>query len=183
MTTEEVKRIHNYLTEDNIRLLEQGDPIAARSNLFEIDRFMLRLSVDTALKVKILDYLSRKRQLMGRKYKVSNESLLIRFFRFTVLRLLDKNLVFDIKRGRPFNLRRSHKGGLKISVKDPFLEFENHGFWLKKEENLQKIVQRMKSFLKMASEGQIEDFIKKVKEVDYPKDDNGSIDGSNQDEA
>lgn len=96
------------------------------------------------------EQLAKKRQLMGNRYKVTSESLLIKFLRFLVLKLPQGNLRFNISKdyvGQKSTARWRVNKSLKISVKDPFLTFENHGYWLKDKERFQKLIYRLKYFL------------------------------------
>ena len=36
---------------------------------------------------------------MGRRYKITNELILLKFFRFLITKLPERNLVFNIKKG------------------------------------------------------------------------------------
>ena len=90
---------------------------------------------------------------MGGRYKVHNESLLVRFLRFLLLKLPQGNLQFDLTKGR-VAVKRYKK--LLISVKDPYLRYENHGCWLKDKQRLDRLLLRLRHFIRYAQEGKFE---------------------------
>ena len=49
--------------------------------------------------------------------------------------------------------------GIQISIKDPFLKLENHGYWLKDEKNFHQLILKVKEFIFSVQQGRIEDFI------------------------
>ena len=49
--------------------------------------------------------------------------------------------------------------GIQISIKDPFLKLENHGYWLKDEKNFHQLILKIKEFIFSVQQGRIEDFI------------------------
>ena len=78
-----------------------------------------------------MDDLAKVRSRMGRRYKITNELILLKFFRFLITKLPERNLVFNIKKGIIRQKQVGRRGrGLYISVKDPFLPAENHGYFL-----------------------------------------------------
>ena len=107
---------------------------------------------------------------MGRRSRMGNETLILRFFKFLVTKLPDRNIVFDISKG----IVRNKAGGearinkarmvrntskLLISVKDPFLKRENHGMYLREENNFNRLIIKLKQFIREASIGNLEDFL------------------------
>ena len=101
---------------------------------------------------------------------MGNEILILRFFKFLVTKLPDRNIVFDIARGTVRNkaggearinkARLVRKNGkLLISVKDPFLKRENHGLYMREENNFNRLIIKMKQFIREASIGNLEDFL------------------------
>ena len=64
-------------------------------------------------------------------------------------------MVFDPKRGRLYS-KRSNR--LLVSVKDPFMKELNYGFQMRDKEKLENLIAVLKSFLKAAAEGSIDDF-------------------------
>lgn len=107
---------------------------------------------------------------MGRRSRMGNETLILRFFKFLVTKLPDRNIVFDISKGIVRNKAggeaRINKarmvrntGKLLISVKDPFLKRENHGMYLKEENNFNRLIIKLKQFIREASIGNLEDFL------------------------
>jgi len=107
---------------------------------------------------------------MGRRSRMGNETLILRFFKFLVTKLPDRNIVFDISKGIVRNKAggeaRINKarmvrntGKLLISVKDPFLKRENHGIYLREENNFNRLIIKLKQFIREASIGNLEDFL------------------------
>lgn len=102
-------------------------------------------------------------------YKITNESLILRFFKFIILKVSERNVTFDICKGRIFlksereRLGARKKRRLLISIKDPFLRLENHGFYLKQPEHFNRLIVRLKEFIMEASQGRLEDFITDIK--------------------
>jgi hypothetical protein len=107
---------------------------------------------------------------MGRRSRMANEILILRFFKFLVTKLPDRNIVFDIARGTVRNkaggearinkARLVRKNGkLLISVKDPFLKRENHGLYMREENNFNRLIIKLKQFIREASIGNLEDFL------------------------
>ena len=101
---------------------------------------------------------------------MGNEILILRFFKFLVIKLPDRNIVFDIARGTVRNkaggearinkARLVRKNGkLLISVKDPFLKRENHGLYMREENNFNRLIIKLKQFIREASIGNLEDFL------------------------
>ena len=88
---------------------------------------------------------------MGKRLKISNESLIMRFFRHLVTKTADKNTVYNISKGRiaQKNMEqvRQKRRGICISIKDPFLKLENHGYWLKDEKNFKELIVKVKEFI------------------------------------
>jgi hypothetical protein len=104
--------------------------------------------------------LRRQFELHGKRYNVTNESLLVRFFRFLVMRLPNKSVKFDISNGAIKYYRAQTKKSIPlIRVKDPFLRFENHGYSLKDEAILDRVIRIHKRFIHMASIGELEEFL------------------------
>jgi hypothetical protein len=90
---------------------------------------------------------------MGKRYKISNESLILRFFRHIVTKTVDRNTVYNISKGRILYKNgdrgvRQTKRGSYISIKDPFLKQENHGYWLKDEKNFHQLIFKLKEFIR-----------------------------------
>ena len=50
-------------------------------------------------------------------------------------------------------------GKLLISVKDPFLKRENHGLYMREENNFNRLIIKLKQFIREASIGNLEDFL------------------------
>ena len=103
--------------------------------------------------------------MMGRNRRTGNESLMIRFFKFLVINLPQRNIVFNIKKGRMIykrnqNLRKTSK--LLISVKDPFIKTENLGINLTDENKFNLLILKLKEFIFETSKGRIEDFITNI---------------------
>ena len=73
-----------------------------------------------------------------------------------VLSLPRNNMVFDPKKGRLYS-KRSNR--LLVSVKDPFMKELNYGFQMREKEKLKNLISVLKSLLKAASEGCIDEFI------------------------
>jgi hypothetical protein len=107
---------------------------------------------------------------MGRRSRMGNEILILRFFKFLVTKLPDRNVIFDISKGSVRNKAggdaRVNKarmvrntGKLLISVKDPFLKRENHGLYLREENNFNRLIIKLKQFIREASIGNLEDFL------------------------
>ena len=107
---------------------------------------------------------------MGRRSRMGNETLILRFFKFLVTKLPDRNIIFDISKGIVRNKAggdaRVNKarlvrntGKLLISVKDPFLKRENHGMYLREENNFNRLIIKLKQFIREASIGNLEDFL------------------------
>ena len=96
---------------------------------------------------------------MGRRFKITNEGLILKFFRFMVTKLPQRNVVFDVNKGRINFKRESRRKGLYISVKDPFLKLENHGYSMQSENKFNKLITRLKEFIVETSKGRIEDLI------------------------
>lgn len=116
---------------------------------------------------KILEYLQKARATMGKRYKITNESLILRFFRFIVIKVSEKNVAFNIQKGRiqyksdVQNLRVGAGSSRRVllSIKDPFLRLDNHGYYLKEPEYFNRLIVRLKEFIFEASQGRLEDFI------------------------
>lgn len=101
---------------------------------------------------------------------MSNEILILRFFKFLITKLPERNVVFDISKGSVINkaggdarvqktrLTRD-KSHLLISVKDPFLKKENHGIYMREENNFNRFIIKLKQFIREASQGRLEDFL------------------------
>jgi hypothetical protein len=155
LTKPEIERFNSILTSDNLAMLEYG---AGTKKTQSIDTFINTNSDNRQL---IVEHLQKARSTMGMRYKVTNESLLVKFFRFLVVKLPQRSVVFNIKKGHIITKReRRIRGfGLHISVKDPFLKLENHGYWLKSEHNFNLLILKMKDFIIETSKGRIEDFI------------------------
>jgi hypothetical protein len=64
-------------------------------------------------------------------------------------------MVFDPMRGRLYS-KRSNR--LLVSVKDPFMKEMNYGFQMREKEKLENLIAVLKSFLKAAADGSIDDF-------------------------
>ncbi len=107
---------------------------------------------------------------MGRRSRMGNETLILRFFKFLVTKLPDRNIVFDISKGIVRNKAggeaRINKarlvrntGKMLISVKDPFLKRENHGMYQREENNFNRLIIKLKQFIREASIGNLEDFL------------------------
>ena len=124
----------------------------------EINTFMIREAED---KNNMLKKLQEQRQFMGRRSRMSNESLILRFFKFLITKLPDKNIVFNISKGTVINkvggearlqkARTVKSRGFFISVRDPFLKDENHGIYLRDEHNFNRLIIKLKQFIKEAS--------------------------------
>ncbi len=103
---------------------------------------------------------------MGKRYKITNESLILRFFRHIVTKTVDRNVVYNVAKGRIIQKQgeRVRQGRNKnfISIKDPFLKNENHGYWLN-ERNFHQLIIKMKEFIREVQSGHIEDYIIKIK--------------------
>jgi hypothetical protein len=90
---------------------------------------------------------------------------MLRFFRFIVIRVADKNVSFNIAKGKisykteAGQTLRVSKGRLLISIKDPFLKLENHGYYMKEPQFFNRLICRVKEFIIEASQGRLEDFI------------------------
>ena len=114
-----------------------------------------------------MDNLAKARSSVGKRYKVTNESLLLRFFRFLVIKLPQKNCQFDINKGHiKF---KKYAGGKKsfVSIKDPFLKFENHGYSMRSENKFNRLIWVMKQFIIEASMGRLEDMIS---QTEFPEE-------------
>jgi hypothetical protein len=101
---------------------------------------------------------------------MNNEILILRFFKFLITKLPDRNIIFDIAKGRVINkaggdsrivkesfMRKN--GNLLISVKDPFLRKENHGIYLTEPRNFNRLIIKMKLFISQASIGKLQEFL------------------------
>ena len=94
---------------------------------------------------------------MGRRARITNETHILRFFKYLITKLPDRNVIFDISKGtiktrqggdfRVQKTRKTNKKGALISVKDPFMKDENHGFYLKDENNFNRLIIRLKQFI------------------------------------
>lgn len=109
--------------------------------------------------------MQESRRIMGRSGRVSNETLFLRFLKFLVIKLPLKSVVFDIskgmiktKQGRN-DVTRDKRNRNFISVKDPFLKNENHGYFMQDENNFNRLISKMKHFIIEASQGRLEDFL------------------------
>jgi hypothetical protein len=103
---------------------------------------------------------------IGKRYKISNESLILRFFRHLVTKTADRNVVYNISKGRigyksGDRVRQSNRG-IHISIKDPFLKLENHGYWLKDDRNFHQIILKLKEFILAVQSSRIEDYILQI---------------------
>ena len=166
LSSDDAKRLKSFLTESNLQVHDSNlestsvDPNTAASKHIEIDCF---INADPSNRQLILENLVRARSLMGRNRRSGNESLMIRFFKFLVINLPQRNMVFNIKKGRMIykrnsqNLRRTNK--LFISVKDPFIKTENLGINLTDENKFNLLILKLKEFIFETSKGRIEDFI------------------------
>lgn len=150
LSTEDRKRIRSYLNVTNVKLFNDQDQ---EKKTERIDSFQLNLGKEPHLKSKIQAELQHTRSLMGGRYKVHNESLLVRFIRFLLLKLPQGNLQFDLTKGRVVQKRYKK---LQVSVKDPYLRYENHGCWLKDKQRLDRLLLRLRYFLRYAQEGKFE---------------------------
>jgi len=72
-----------------------------------------------------------------------------------VLGLPHKNLVFDVRKGTIYT-KRSNR--LLVSIKDPFVHEMNYGRQMASKENLQKFVDVLRSFMKAASQKNVDEF-------------------------
>jgi hypothetical protein len=133
----------------------------------EINTFMIKEPAD---KENMMKKLQEQRMFMGRRSRMGNETLILRFFKFLVTKLPDRNVIFDISKGTVRNKAggeaRINKarmvrntGKLLISVKDPFLKRENHGLYLREENNFNRLIIKLKQFIREASVGRLEDFL------------------------
>ena len=133
----------------------------------EINTFMIKEPAD---KDNMMRKLQEQRQFMGRRSRMGNETLILRFFKFLVTKLPDRNIIFELSKGIVRNKAggdaRINKarlvrntGKLLISVKDPFLKRENHGMYLREENNFNRLIIKLKQFIREASIGHLEDFL------------------------
>jgi hypothetical protein len=60
---------------------------------------MIKVNEDKDSRTKMMDKLIQQRQLMGRRSRITNESLILRFFKYLITKLPDRNVVFDISKG------------------------------------------------------------------------------------
>jgi hypothetical protein len=60
---------------------------------------MIKVNEDKESKTNMMDKLIQQRQLMGRRSRITNESLILRFFKYLITKLPDRNVVFDISKG------------------------------------------------------------------------------------
>ena len=49
---------------------------------------------------QIIEELAKTRSKMGKRFKQSNETILLKFFRFMAIKLPDRNVVFNIKKAK-----------------------------------------------------------------------------------
>ena len=165
LTSDERARFSKDLSEVNLQKLGMEDDYQLKT--LEINTFMIKESDD---KKNMMDKLQAQRQFMGRRARISNESLVLRFFKFLITKLPDRNVSFNIARGtvisksggdarvnKSRSLRR--KSRLLISVKDPFLKREDHGFYLRDENRFNRLIIKLKQFIKEASQGRLEEFL------------------------
>lgn len=139
---------------ENLSNLAQEGAITR--NRAEINTYM---NIDESEKQLMRDRLAKHRMLMGRKYKQTNDSLLIKFLRFLAIKLPDKNLVFNISKGAPFPKSKAKRSQIIISVQDPFLKLENHGYWMNNEKVFQRFIYKIKELLIETSMGNLEELI------------------------
>ena len=125
---------------------------------------------ETADKENMMRKLQEQRQFMGRRFRMSNEILILRFFKFLITKLPDRNVIFDVSKGSVINkaggdarVQKTRitrdKSHLFISVKDPFLKKENHGVHMREENNFKRFLTKLKQFIREASQGRLEDFL------------------------
>ena len=118
----------------------------------------------------IIENLIKARGMMGRRRRQSNESLIIRFFRFLAVKLPERNITFNVKKGRIVYKNQSRRSNLFISVKDPFLKQENHGIYLNEENNFNRFVHKIKEFIIETSKGRIIEFLTQVDHLEDESD-------------
>ena len=88
--------------------------------------------------------------------------ILMKLCKKLVLGLSNKNLVFDVKKGRIYTKRCNN---LLVSVKDPFIKELNYGKQMMDKEKLVQFVDVLKSFIKAASQKNVDDFFMQRPEV------------------
>jgi len=156
----DAQRIKTRLTVANVEALEQPEDTVAAKHV-EIDCF---INSESRNKQLLMDNMLRARGLMGRAHKQSNESILLKFFKFLAINLPLRNVIFDVKKGGlVYNRDASRRNkALLVSVKDPFLREQNHGVYLQDEVKLKLLVTRIKEFIIEASKGRLEDFLKET---------------------
>ena len=93
------------------------------------------------------------KNMMGKRHKESNEALLMKFLRFIAVKVGGQSCQFDVKKGH----LKMKRGRLLISVRDPFLHFENHGYYLKDQKKFQRLIIRVKTFIQDCAQGRIEE--------------------------
>jgi hypothetical protein len=60
---------------------------------------MIKVNEDKDSREIMMKRLTQQRQLMGRRSRITNESLILRFFKYLITKLPDRNVVFDISKG------------------------------------------------------------------------------------
>ena len=59
---------------------------------------------------------------------------------------------------------------MRISVKDPFLKYENHGFWLRDKQRFDRLILRLKYFIQETSQGRFEELMGKIRDSYAPQE-------------
>jgi len=103
LTTAERLRFGQMLKEGNLKKVEK---YKTEGRIDETLKFVRRtetidcfISTDKVQRVKILEMLRKQREMIGKRYKVTNESLILRFFRFLVTKLPNRSVAFNVKKG------------------------------------------------------------------------------------
>lgn len=87
----------------------------------------------------------------------SAECLFIKFLKFLIMKLPERNLDFNIAKGNIRNKKRPHQS-LFISIKNPHIKFINEGRALRDRNKFNTLILKMKEFLKQAKEGTVEQY-------------------------
>ena len=167
---EQALKFKSMLTEEN--LLNLGKDPEEISRYVEIDGF---INTDTANRQHIIDELARARSFFGKGFKTSNEQLFLRFLRFMALKLPEKNVVFNIKKGLITYKTQGRRKGPLISVKDPFLKNENHGIYLQSENKFNRLIFIIKEFIMETSKGRIEEVISSRMQAEVEEEEKTNI--------
>lgn len=164
LNADERLRFSKRLNEINLQRMSMGEDHQVKT--VEINTFMIKEADD---KKNMQTKLQEQRQFMGRRFRMSNETLILRFFKFLITKLPDKNVVFNISKGivrnkvggdaRVQKARTVKTRGFFVSVRDPFLKDENHGIYLRDENNFNRLIIKLKQFIREASQGRLEDFL------------------------